>query len=129
MKGTERIEEKNCTLYPSIRLVCLATGQHTETPLCVPDPPLPPRCVPDPPCLCLFDKPKRLGCIVVSCTCDCVGDCACDLYIKPKPPCPCDPVHSCYCVSKGGLSPDGDLPPESCEVHARTFFRLASEEA
>ncbi len=121
-------QERESALFPSIRLVSLQRGQRTETPLsCIPDPPLL-RCIPDPPipsCPCVL---HRSYCPGVFCTCDCAGDCACDIHVKYKPPCNCDPLHSCYCVSKKGLSPDTQLPPEVCGAHARTFFRLAENE-
>lgn len=131
-------KDRNSSLFPYIRLVSLKTMSRAETPLCPPDPLTPrcspdppiPICLPDPPCLCIADLKPR--CATVSCVCDCVGDCACDFHCSchfyVKPPCPCDPVHHCYCVSKGGKSPDNSLPPESCEAHARTFFRLSRNE-
>ncbi len=143
MKTTDQRQGESDMLFPSIRLVSLGVRRRTETPLsCIPDP-LPLRCIPDPPVppICIPDPPIRSSACVghfricpgVLCTCDCAGHCACDtacscdFYVKP--PCNCDPLHSCYCVSKKGLSPDTQLPPEGCGAHARTFFRLAKEES
>lgn len=113
-------DNKDESLFPSIRLVSLNQEQRFETPLCILDPPIQ-LCIPDPPiplCPCVANFNR---CYLVSCTCDCV-DCGCDIYVKP---CVCEAFRSCYCDSKGGISPDSGLPPDPCTVHARTFFRLA----
>ncbi len=105
-------------LFPKIRIVSLNPDYYFNSPL---------PCVCDffKPCTCDLDiklpKPRRY-CPTVICSCDCAGDCLCDTYIKP-PPCHCDPVHYCDCVSKGTFTPDSADLPDDCETHFQTFFR------
>lgn len=116
--------------FPSIRIVTLDRNIHTEKPLgCISKYPI---CVTDLPQICttkFLDIPiaplpcfTKIGtfcdCDCVDCRCDC-DDCRCDCDH-----CRCDCDH-CYCDSTGGYSPVSRTPPEGCETHYRTFFKIA----